>query len=157
MDTAHPHTQSRFFFLKHRSQTPLIHKESKLSQSFQPRSRRDLITGKGKGKKKKTNEAPSCNRAYFHFKVTGSEQHREKAKKKKKKNSFFFFFNVNILCIRCRVSDVCTGTWKNLGKKAPEAEMQLPLPLLKHHRHGETFSIHFVNTYTAKMLPELRG
>lgn len=47
-----PHPKQAFF-LKHHSQTPLIHKESKLSQSFQPRSRRDLITGKGKGKKKK--------------------------------------------------------------------------------------------------------
>lgn len=57
--TAHAHTQSRFVcFLKHPSQTPLIQKESKLSQSFQPRSRRDLITGKGKGKKKKKKPKP---------------------------------------------------------------------------------------------------
>lgn len=45
----------------------------------------------GQRQKKKT-QAPSSNRDFFHFKVTGSEQHREKAKKKKKEKFLFFFF-----------------------------------------------------------------
>lgn len=44
---------------------------------------------KNQNQPKNQQKAPFSNRDYFHFKVTGSEQHREKAKKRK--NSFFFF------------------------------------------------------------------